>query len=441
MFPVLNCLRIYINQQCITLLFDNNRSLIVSFDAWEILKYCDGTRNIKSIFEIVNIDNDISEEKLNQFLNRAERNNVIKIIEYPQKVDLNVFGDKNKYFPQAVSIELTNICNLKCSYCYGDYKTNEGEYINYEEIEKLFETLKRNGIITIELTGGEPLMHPRFKDIFLLALADFSRVNVLSNGVLFNEDIFDIIEKHKEKVLFQISIDGITEETNLKVRRVKNTWGRTLKTIKRLRDIGVFCRIPFMITTDNFHEIPAMCELFRKEKLRNLAISQVTLYGRACENLECGFDNEKKEEFFEVIKVSQEKYPEIFYNRPTYGKDLPIVDSNCGAGWKLVTVSPNGNIRSCVMLDENGTIGNIFEQDISSIFKSDKVKFYANFSKTRDEDACKRCQYQDYCQRCISRIYTANIQRLNNGLELCEIAKRNKMDAFLNFNSNFKFVI
>lgn len=93
-------------------------------------------------------------------------------------------------------------------------------------------------------------------------------------------------------------------------------------------------------------------------------------------------------------------------------------------------------------LGKNGKMGNIFEQDIFDIFNSDKTQFYVNFSKSIEEESCKNCSYNSFCAVCISKIYTANIQRLKDGLELCEIAKRNKMDKYFDFNvnySDFKF--
>ena len=62
-------------------------------------------------------------------------------------------------------------------------------------------------------------------------------------------------------------------------------------------------------------------------------------------------------------------------------KNLPIKNNNCGIGWKHLTIAPTGNVRSCLFLDENGEMGNIFEQDMAEIFNSDKARLYANFSK------------------------------------------------------------
>ena len=179
MIPVLNSYRIYLYPNSVSLYLKSDESIIVSNDGWEILKYCDGTKTLDAIYEILNIENEINKEELIKFITVANKKNIIKFIDKFEKVDIKIFGDKNSITPQICSIELTDSCNLECNYCYGEFKRGKGNFWNIEDIRLLFDDLIEMGVIVIELTGGEPVLHPNFNEILKMALQKFEVVNVL----------------------------------------------------------------------------------------------------------------------------------------------------------------------------------------------------------------------------------------------------------------------
>jgi MoaA/NifB/PqqE/SkfB family radical SAM enzyme len=242
------------------------------------------------VLKIINLDYEIPKEVLFKFLSEAEKLNILKYIDIPDKKQIDIFGDGNTIIPLALSLELTNKCNLECNYCYGGFKKDGKSFWKIEDLKSIFDDFSKIGCMVLELTGGEPLVHPEFSEILLLSLNKFKVINILTNGVLLNNHIIDIIAKHKKRVSVQISIDGCSEETNYKIRRVKNTFEKSLQAIRQLRDKGIFYKIAYMTTTDNIHEILPICELFRKEKIKNLLISKATGFGRACNQKKmCGF--------------------------------------------------------------------------------------------------------------------------------------------------------
>lgn len=426
--PVLNCNRIYVNSHRISLLVDNKKNYTVTNDGWSILKFCDGTKDICDIYDIVSREFEIDKKDFLSFFEKAERINIIKYISKIGKIEFKIYGGNNKSFPQSFAIELTNRCNLECKYCYGNYKRSTGIFLNFDTITYLFKSMMENGVITIELTGGEPLLHPNFKEILILALKCFYRVNILSNGVLFTDEIFDIIKDNIDKVYLQISIDGCTEETNKKVRGVNNTWNKTLHTLIKLESIGAKYRVPFMVTKDNIHEIENVCELFKQKNIKNLIFSPVSSsFGRACDSLECKFEADNENYLYNISQIMLERYPDIFHRLLNYKNELPIARDNCGSGWQHATISPTGTVKFCVIMNDcSASMGNIYEQNISKIFNSEKAYFYANFSKQIDDECCISCEYYGSCGNCIARIYMANIDRLKKGKELCNIVKKNK---------------
>lgn len=76
-------------------------------------------------------------------------------------------------------IEITNLCNLHCLYCY--HRFNAGKEVNIElpEWEKRFKEYYKAGIRCAQLIGGEPSLRI---DIIRLACKIFPFVTVFTNG-------------------------------------------------------------------------------------------------------------------------------------------------------------------------------------------------------------------------------------------------------------------
>jgi radical SAM protein with 4Fe4S-binding SPASM domain len=108
---------------------------------------------------------------------------------------------------------------------------------------------------------------------------------------------------------------------------------------------------------------------------------------------------------------------------------------NCGTGWKHASISSNGKIKSCLLLNNNEDLGDLSKDNIADIFKTDKVSFFANFTKSKDDANCNDCTYKDFCNNCIARIYVSNLQRIKQGMDLCPIVYSTNMYKYFDFNN------
>ena len=70
------------------------------------------------------------------------------------------------------NIAITNYCNLKCPYCFANDMINEQkkniELNNY--IKLLHYLTEYNNIKEIGIIGGEPTLHPFFKEILIIII-------------------------------------------------------------------------------------------------------------------------------------------------------------------------------------------------------------------------------------------------------------------------------
>lgn len=141
------------------------------------------------------------------------------------------FGGPNVEKTRTITFQITDDCNLCCSYCY---QINKGHHkMPFKIAKTLIDELLRNdslienyvksknslGVI-LEFIGGEPLLEvdliDQIIDYFIEQCiilhhpwVDRFRVSICSNGVLyFTPKVQEFIKKHQTHLSFSISIDG-----------------------------------------------------------------------------------------------------------------------------------------------------------------------------------------------------------------------------------------
>ena len=99
------------------------------------------------------------------------------------------------------SVHITNLCNLRCTYCYEDDKNDSNRnnfVISFEEIDRRFsEIYAAKDCHEIELLGGEIFLFlDKVEYIFNKYGNDFSFI-LTTNGTIRNKAIDDLISKYK----------------------------------------------------------------------------------------------------------------------------------------------------------------------------------------------------------------------------------------------------
>src|SRR5882672_8022790 len=104
-------------------------------------------------------------------------------------VGMNLTSQKTSspdYGPRRLTVELTNICNLHCSYCLRDEDALYHTPANFLSID-LFSRIARDarelmGIEQVMFTGGEPSLHPDFGKILAAVGALDLQCSFVTNG-------------------------------------------------------------------------------------------------------------------------------------------------------------------------------------------------------------------------------------------------------------------
>jgi len=118
-------------------------------------------------------------------------------------------------------VEITEACNLRCPACFAD--SDVGRYAPLDEVERMFDTIVANEgyADVVQISGGEPTIHPQILDI--LALAKRKRIKALmlnTNGVRISRDEAFVAELAKFKGNFEVYLqfDGFRQSTYERLR-------------------------------------------------------------------------------------------------------------------------------------------------------------------------------------------------------------------------------
>src|SRR3954470_10884934 len=88
-------------------------------------------------------------------------------------------------------IEITDQCNLTCPVCYSESSPQRATHRSLEQIEFMLDCVVRNEAEpdVVQISGGEPTIHPRFFDVLDLAKARrIKHLMVNTNGVRIAHD-------------------------------------------------------------------------------------------------------------------------------------------------------------------------------------------------------------------------------------------------------------
>jgi len=137
---------------------------------------------------------------------------------------------------ETLWLQLSNVaCNIKCKHCYLDCHQDIRKR-NFLTLDKISDALNSNlkSLQKINLTGGEPFLHPKLVDILKLSLKK-ANVRIYSNGTLLTEKKIKLIKEIEDNsphhLSLRLSLDHFTEGRNDEYR-ARGVFKKVLNALK-----------------------------------------------------------------------------------------------------------------------------------------------------------------------------------------------------------------
>ena len=261
---------------------------------------------------------------------------------------------------KKIYVEITNKCNLNCSFCsklereYKDMTIDEFKYV-ISEIKDYTKYIYLH-------VKGEPLAHPYFKDIVEIAEANDIKINITTNGTNI-PNVLSVLKN--SKAIRQINISLHALEAILKKEEYLD---KIIEIIKVVEESNFYLSLRIWIDNE---EVNNLIKEYLKEKLN-------------AENL----DNIGKGIFWSYDSE---------FEWPTLENEIVSYTGKCLGTKTHVAILANGDVVPCC-LDANGVIklGNIFETKFSDIINGER---FNNMTKGFNnnklvEELCQKCKYR-----------------------------------------------
>lgn len=281
-------------------------------------------------------------------------------------------------------LHVTNICNLNCIGCYSyDRTRNCSDKLSFENIKYIIDQLINNGVETITISGGEPLIRKDIVDIVKYAKekGGVRVLNLITNGTVYDETQLLGLKPYLDALA--VSIDGYNSDNPHFLRDV-GTFPKVIESVEKLRDMGFPVSI---LPTLHKQNIDAIEEYLKLSKQLNVPISFSLM---TC-----------SEELSDYIPTDQNLHDlvDFLLDYMKSGK-VPLQDyselearKNCGAGSSIISVTAEGNVYPCHMMHDTDTLmGNIMEKPLSEILCSS-----VPLPPVEEVEKCNDCEMRNLC--------------------------------------------
>lgn len=385
-------------------------ALGVSKEEFELLLLCDGKHDIAPSPYLANLLSC-------NYIEECQEN------EEPSKWSLLKEYD-NYYFPR-MNLMITGKCNLNCLHCF-NAKDNAplNSELSYEQIISILDQARDIGVHAFTLTGGEPLVHPRFLDIVrAIYERDMFIFELNTNGLLLNQKILDVFKELGCHPLIKISFDGVGYH-NI-IRQHPKAEDLTIKAIKLCIQNGFRVKAQVQVNRKNVDVMMDTAKLLNDLGVFEMRIIRTTEAPRWEKN--SPQSSLTIEEYYEtmlkfakayihtnmkmVIDIWQfiRLYPKgkiyslvaIACSKDEFNIRIPMCKGNRG----MIAVSSSGEVVPCLQMsgyfiEHKISLGNLFKTPLKELVKESDYLNLAMaplFKQIVENDKCANCKYYKAC--------------------------------------------
>jgi radical SAM protein with 4Fe4S-binding SPASM domain len=297
--------------------------------------------------------------------------------------------------PFSGSLALTHRCNLGCVHCYarGEAHDAASRELNAGQWKEIIDQLKAAGCLYLLLTGGEPLLHDDFREIYAYARKNGFLVTVFTNGTLVDDRILDLFMELPPR-LVEISLYGARAGTHDRVTGVPGSFSAALSVFDRLMARGIKVSLKSVLLTLNADDMPALEKLARSRGVQfrlDAAVFPSLEGDRSPLGLRVSPERAVDLEMADPERIKEWREFLAAFGQMPGGSGM----FNCGSGVNTFHVDPQGWMYPCLM---------VRKPRYSLVRGSFQEGWNRAFSAFRNEapaaEPCRTCEQKLLCGYC-----------------------------------------
>ena len=318
-----------------------------------------------------------------------------------------------KHVPINGSIEVSPLCNMDCDMCFVRLSRPEmeaqGRLRTAQEWLEIGRQMRDAGVLFLLLTGGEPLLYPDFRELYLGLRQMGMILTINTNGTLLDEEWADFFAANKPRRI-NLTLYGVDDRAYRNLCHHPGGFDRAMKAIHLLKEREIPLKLNYSVTRENAADLEKALTLSRELELH------------------CGIDpymmpatRERSRPYDWDARLSPEaaaryahELHRAFYSN-AFGdycrSQIENVDaaarfaaehpetkqpkrSGCLAGRCSFTVNWQGQLRPCVMLTSPGA--DVFQSGFVPAWK----QIVDGMERLLLHEDCSVCPHRSLCDIC-----------------------------------------
>ena len=323
--------------------------------------------------------------------------------------------------PLNGTFELTPCCNMACKMCYVRLTPQQQRAIaplhTAEQWLELGRIAKENGMLYLLITGGEPLVHPQFKEILQGLHKMGLIISINTNGTLIDENVVAWL-KETPPVRFNITLYGASNETYERLCGNPHGFTQVTKAIRLLTEAGMAVKLNCSVTPYNQADLDGIFAYAEEHNLQVQATSYMFPPVRRDESMighndrftaaEAAYQSARIDSLVNgeerFLKQMETHAPRILTGE--IGEDCPDLSTQgegmrCRAGKCSFWVTWQGQLMPCGMFPSDGA-PNVFRMDFTEAWQQIRKQAAA----VHLPPACTDCELKTECRNCAAMTYT-----------------------------------
>lgn len=361
---------------------------------------------------------------------------------YPE-FNSNTSSKKDRTLSRTITFQVTDACNLACTYCY---QHNKGtRRMSFETAKKFIDLIlsgdkgmseyispeKSPGIV-FDFIGGEPFLEVELIDkicdyVFKKMIEldhpwlDKHMFSICSNGVLYNDPkVQRFLHKHRNDLSFSVTIDG-NKELHDSCRVFPDgrpSYDLAVAAARDWMSKGYYMGSKITIAPGNLQYLES-------------AINHMVDLGYVEINANCvyekGWTIEHAQEFYIRLKriadsfierkLTDKIYLSLFVHQFFTPKRISDLDNWCGGTGMMLSCDPDGYLYPCIRYMESSLgdcqqpyrIGNVWDGIGQEKTYCDRIHCMECINRrTESTDECFYCPIAEGCSYCSAYNYEVN---------------------------------
>ena len=251
--------------------------------------------------------------------------------------------------PYTLVAELTYRCPLRCAYCSNplDYGRHADE-LDTTTWQRVFREAEDLGVVTLNLTGGEPLVRDDLESLVTEARRLDLYTNLITSGIpLTRSRLAGLRELGLDNV--QISVQDVEAAASDRIAGLR-AFDRKLQVAGWVKELGFPLTLNVVLHRDNLDHVGAVVELAERLGADRLELANTQYLGWALVNRAALLPTAEQLGRARAVAAGARQRlrgrMEILFVTPDYYTDLPKA---CMDGWgrRFILVSPDGLVLPC----------------------------------------------------------------------------------------------